>query len=67
MASQLIRIIGAQYEQIVDGLSDEVGSTSSEDDQEGLIKGRTDIGLTEKEQLVKARRGQGIFSGECTA
>jgi hypothetical protein len=61
MASQLIRIIGAQYEEIVDGLSNEVSSTPSEDNQERLIRGRTDIGSTEKEQLVKARRGQGIF------
>ena len=61
MAGQLILIIGAQYKEAVDGLLDEVGSAPSEDNQEGLIKGRTDIGSTEKEQLVKARRGQGIF------
>jgi putative restriction endonuclease len=61
MASQLIRIIGAQYGTIVGGLSNEVSNTSSEDNQEGLVRGRTDIGSTEKEQLVKARRGQGIF------
>ena len=34
---------------------------NSEDSQERLIKGRTDIGPTAKEQFVKARRGQGIF------
>ncbi len=31
------------------------------DQQEAAIKGRTDIGATFKEQLVKSRRGQGLF------
>ena len=32
-----------------------------EDQQEEAIKGRTDIGATTKDQLVKSRRGQGVF------
>jgi len=61
MASELIRLLGKQYEVVLEGLSDEIGNSASEDSQEGVIKGRTDIGSTAKEQLVKARRGQGIF------
>lgn len=61
MASELIRMLGKQYETVKDELTDEAGRSASEDSQEGLIRGRTDIGSTAKEQLVKARRGQGIF------
>jgi putative restriction endonuclease len=61
MASELIRLLGKQYEVVLENLSDEIGSSATEDRQEGVIKGRTDIGSTAKEQLVKARRGQGIF------
>jgi HNH endonuclease len=61
LAEQLIRLLGKQYESLLDELSNEVSVDASEDSQEGLIKGRTDIGPTIKEQLVKARRGQGIF------
>ena len=32
-----------------------------EDDAQKAIEGRTDIGPTQKQQLVQARRGQGIF------
>lgn len=31
------------------------------DNAQSALEGRTDIGATQKEQLVKARRGQGIF------
>jgi putative restriction endonuclease len=61
LAEQLIRLLGEQYESILEELSTEVSRDNSEDRQERLIKGRTDIGPTAKEQLVKARRGQGIF------
>lgn len=61
MASKLRHLLGDQYEVAKDELTDEVGRIESEDGQEGLIRGRTDIGATAKEQLIKARRGQGIF------
>jgi len=61
LAEQLIRLLGRQYESILEELSTDVSIDNSEDSQERLIKGRTDIGPTAKEQLVKARRGQGIF------
>ena len=46
---------------ILEGLADEIGDTASEDRLDGVIEGRTDIGSTTKEQLIRARRGQGIF------
>jgi putative restriction endonuclease len=61
LASALIHLLGEQYGATKDELTDEVGGTAAEDSQEGLIRGRTDIGSTAKEQLVRARRGQGIF------
>ena len=32
-----------------------------DEEVEKALKGRTDIGVTQKQQLVKARRGQGVF------
>jgi hypothetical protein len=61
MATALIRFIGDQYQVLLEGLSKELGDATSEDTQEGVIQGRTDIGPTAKEQLVRARRGQGLF------
>jgi predicted restriction endonuclease len=37
------------------------GSEAADDAEEAKIASRTDIGPTQKEQLVLARRGQGIF------
>ena len=34
---------------------------TKDDEAESAIEGRTDIGPTQKQQLIKARRGQGIF------
>ena len=61
LASRLIHIIGDQYERVVEKLSADVNTAALEDAQLQIIEERTDIGSTEKEQLVKARRGQGIF------
>jgi len=44
------------------GLGDEIDDGDPIANQhEKAIKGRTDIGATTKEQLVKSRRGQGVF------
>jgi putative restriction endonuclease len=40
---------------------DTVVEETKGDETEKAIEGRTDIGTTQKEQLIKARRGQGIF------
>ena len=53
LAEQLIRLLGKQYESIVEELSTDVSIDNSEDSQERLIKGRTDIGPTAKEQATR--------------
>lgn len=62
MAAVLAELIGPEYNEVLadlQGEAEEVDVVS--DEQEIAIKGRTDIGTTAKEQLVKSRRGQGIF------
>jgi len=62
LAAALIALIGDDYNQAVAELQGEVeGVDATADQQEEAIKGRTDIGATTKEQLVNARRGQGVF------
>lgn len=63
-AKQLEKLIGGEVEIKVAQLTDEIAllsdvtiDTSAEED----LIGRTDIGPTTKSQLVKSRRGQGIF------
>lgn len=61
-AEHLVELIGEPYIQAINRLQDEVAEVhSNDDDIESALKGRTDIGATTREQLVKARRGQGIF------
>lgn len=62
MASVLAAIIGDEYTSTIAALQGE--RTESDDDaeqQDEAIKGRTDIGATTIAQLVKSRRGQGVF------
>ena len=62
MADVLIELIGHEYWAVLHALKGEAKDHDTfEDLQENAIKGRTDIGVTTKEQLVKSRRGQGIF------
>lgn len=62
MATVLIELIGRDYRSVTEELWGEVDSPDIEANrQEEAIKGRTDIGETTKDQLVKARRGQGVF------
>lgn len=62
MAEALAALIGQEYWSALGELQGEIDdNASAEDQQEDAIKGRTDIGATTKEQLVKSRRGQGIF------
>lgn len=62
LAKALIKLIGTSFDSALSGV---LGSTDADsginDDIETGIMGRTDIGATTKEQLVKSRRGQGIF------
>lgn len=62
LAERLIGLIGPEYTRTLKELSIErPESDESDDAEENAIRGRTDIGATTKEQLIKARRGQGIF------
>lgn len=62
MANALIQLIGDEFSVAFSELLNEVEDSGSDDDaQEKSIIGRTDIGATTKEQLVKSRRGQGLF------
>ena len=62
MAAVLAELIGTEYDSLLAELQGEtVEADVVGDEQEAAIKGRTDIGATTKDQLVKSRRGQGIF------
>ncbi|MDR5736592.1 MULTISPECIES: HNH endonuclease signature motif containing protein [unclassified Caballeronia] len=62
MAGVLIELIGPEYWAALKELKGEVEEADTVgENHEAAIKGRTDIGATTKEQLVKSRRGQGIF------
>ena len=62
MAQVLIELIGAEYQIVLKELQGEADESEIvEEQQEASIRGRTDIGATAIEQLVKSRRGQGVF------
>lgn len=62
MAAVLRQLIGPAYSSALEHLINEIENVELlNDEQESALEGRTDIGVTEKEQLVKARRGQGVF------
>jgi putative restriction endonuclease len=62
LANVLVELIGTEYESSVRDLEKKTSDDETiEDQQEVAIKGRTDIGATVIEQLVKSRRGQGLF------
>lgn len=66
MTATVIRLLGEQWTRFVD-LSSPVAEAIRSDD-EGVeeraaaeIQNRTDIGATERQQLVRSRRGQGVY------
>lgn len=61
-AQKLIELIGSEFKPKVEYLINEIDSVELENESvEEALSGRTDIGPTTKSQLVKSRRGQGIF------
>lgn len=60
MAETLVTLIGPEYVGIIGRLQDIEQDALCADLEEAIV-GRTDIGPTMKEQLVKSRRGQGLF------
>jgi len=62
MSKALKLIIGQEYQDTLNSLvSNSVRVEDEEDKAEDQLKDRTDIGPTTREQLVKSRRGQGVF------
>lgn len=62
MAAVLAELIGDEYTSVLKELQGENDSEELlESQQEQSLRGRTDIGATTIEQLVKSRRGQGLF------
>lgn len=61
-ATALINLIGPEFQPKLEILKNEIDATELENESvEEALVGRTDIGPTTKSQLVKSRRGQGIF------
>lgn len=60
LATKLIGLVGPDYDVIVERARDMEDESRCEELEKAII-GRTDIGPTMREQLVKSRRGQGLF------
>jgi HNH endonuclease len=61
MSAILQRLLGGELERIVGTITDAVGRSLAEETAEAVIQQRTDIGPTQKSELLKARHGQGGF------
>lgn len=63
MADVLIQLIGPAYQTALDSLAPRIEPEIEElaTIQERALIERTDIGPTQKQQLINARRGQGLF------
>jgi len=61
MAAKVRELPGGQAEQAVESIIRATDGTLADDTAEKLIQQRTDIGPTEKLNLVRSRRGQGVF------
>lgn len=60
LSAALIELLNGQVEKVVSALGD-AGKDVLDDVSEDEIRARKDIAETQKEQLVKSRRGQGLF------
>ena len=61
MAAALRSLLAGQVEDIEARVNDAVGSDLAADWVEQIIQQRTDLAPSEKLQLIRARRGQGLF------
>lgn len=61
MATKLCELLDGQVERIVGTIVEAVGRSLMEDVAEAAIQQRTDIGPTQKSDLLKSRYGQGLF------
>jgi putative restriction endonuclease len=60
LSDALIKLLGDQVEKVISAIGD-TGLDALDDVKEKEIRARPDIPETEKEQLIKSRRGQGLF------
>jgi putative restriction endonuclease len=61
MVMTLRRLLDGQVEEVEDKIRTSVGTELLDDRAEELIRLRSDIGPVEKERLIRARRGHGLF------
>lgn len=61
LANTLVEIIGTPYRNLIAELGGAQGPAAEDESHEKSIEARTDVGPTVIEQLVQARRGQGVF------
>jgi putative restriction endonuclease len=61
MAAVLRQLLAAQLEDIEAQIRTAVGSELADDWAETMIRQRSDIAAADKQQLIRARRGQGAF------
>jgi putative restriction endonuclease len=61
LATTIIRLLNGEVERIVGAIVEAVGRSLTEDVAEAEIQRRTDIGPTQKSNLLRARYGQGVF------
>jgi hypothetical protein len=60
-AAVVLGKMGLSVEAIVASEPVDAAGEAEDDQAQAAVQGRTDIGATQKEQLVLARRGQGVF------
>ncbi len=61
MVMALRRLLEGQVEEVEDKIRTSVGAELLDDRAEEIIRLRSDIGPVEKEHLIRARRGHGLF------
>lgn len=61
LASKVVELIGSEAEEVIFGFADSTEMTTTSEKIEQQISNDASIDETEKHQLVKSRRGQGIF------
>ena len=61
LAATVRQLLRGEVERIIGALMDAAGRGLAEDVAEASIQQRTDIAPTQKSDLLKARRGQGVF------
>jgi hypothetical protein len=61
MAATLRRLLGAEVDDLLERITQSANSQLPDDAEEEALQQRTDIGPLEKLNLVKARRGQGVY------